>query len=141
MIKTAKEAFEKIKQSEPKHALRVHDSLSVGQVAHQGDVYLMRVKANHPRGDELGTRQVAIGTTVGSRHIMVGPVRVYRGKKLPKCVDQNQARLGPVVVVEHGEEDAILTHPEHAHHCLPRARGTYQVIYQLDMRTMRAVQD
>ena len=46
-------------------AERVTERLAIGKTVHQGDVYLHRVAADHPRGVERGSRQVAVGTTVG----------------------------------------------------------------------------
>lgn len=107
----------------------------------QGDVYFTRVVDAHPRGKELGTRQVAVGTTVGSRHVVEGAVKVFEGRALPKGFTApswtTQAELlGPVVVAD---EPFALTHPEHAHHRLPA--GTYQVTYQADYSTRQRVQD
>lgn len=110
-------------------------------VIHQGDVYLFCVADDHPRGKETGARQVAVGTTVGSRHVVEGPVTVYEGRALPPGVSTPEWTteseiLGPVVVAR---EAFVLTHPEHAHHELPA--GTYQVTYQADFSTRQRVQD
>lgn len=124
--------------------LRIARRLEIGGVLHQGDVYLHRVADDHPRGKLLGTRQVAVGTTIGSRHVMEGSgVEVFEGKKLPPSVKvmawcREQDLLGPVVVVT---QEATLTHPEHAHHRPPTASGTYQVTYQADFATRRRVMD
>lgn len=122
---------------------RVCKSVESGQtVFHQGDVYLHLVSKNWERGESWGSNQVAVGATVGSRHIVQGAkVQVFKGKKLPSyCKLPNWLRpetiLGPVVVAE---TEFTLTHPEHAHHVLPA--GTYQVTYQADYSTGRAVQD
>lgn len=107
----------------------------VGEVAHQGDVYLHRVADNHPRGKLLGTRQIAVGTSIGSRHVVEGNVSVYAGVALPpgfvlpEGADEEDM-LGPVLVIE---SDAVLTHPEHAHHAL--CRGVEQATYQWDVTT------
>lgn len=139
---TAEDALHKIEGAQPETDLRVTRRLEIGSVIHQGDVYLHRVPNEHPRGAELGTRQVAVGTSVGSRHVVQGSrLAVFEGMKYPSgfsepaWVRQN-ALLGPVVVAE---EEFALTHPEHAHHQLPA--GVYQVTYQADMVSMRAVAD
>lgn len=134
--------IEKIAKAKPDRNLRINRRNDVGSVpVHQGDVYLHRVADDHPRGDKLGTRQVAVGTTVGSRHIVEGDVEVFAGKKLPPGVKvpswtTERDLLGPVVVAK---EAFTLTHPEHAHHRLPA--GTYQVTYQADYTTRSRVQD
>lgn len=132
------EAVEKIKQSVPDTETRVCRRIEIGAAAHQGDVYLHRVRADHPRGEALGTRQVAVGTTVGSRHVVEGEgVAVYAGKAFqPSQKRKELALLGPVVVAD---KSFTLTHPEHAHHVLPA--GTYQVTYQWDEATMGRVAD
>jgi hypothetical protein len=144
--KTLETQIEAISTQAPAPALRDARRLSLHQVAHQGDVYLHRVSEDHPRGAELGTKQVAIGDTKGSRHVVVGPVQVFAGLLLPPRfvapdwldgAAPEDIFLGPVVVVAAGEE-AVLTHPEHAHHNLC---GTYQVTYQADARARARVRD
>lgn len=137
---TAEQALSKIESHPAIPELRT-EAAKIGEVLHQGDVYLTRVPKTWPRGDLLGTRQIAVGTNVGSRHVVEGDVKVYAGKRLPDGFNlpdgaQISDLLGPVV--EAGSE-TILTHPEHAHHAL--AEGDYQVTYQWDMTTMRRVRD
>lgn len=135
-------AIEKITKSVPDTATRICRRLDIGTAIHQGDVYLHRVADDHPRGEPLGTRQVAVGTTVGSRHIIEGDdVEVFAGKALPPSVKvpawtTERDLLGPLVVAK---EAFTLTHPEHAHHRLPA--GTYAVTYQADYTTRSRVQD
>lgn len=132
----------RIQAAAPDAEVRVTTSLDIGEGIHQGDVYIFKVSPKTPRGDAWGSTQVAVGNTVGSRHVACGSrVSVFAGKELPSFVklrdwiESNQV-LGPVVVAE---EEWVLTHPEHAHHQLPA--GTYQVLYQADGRTQRAVTD
>jgi len=141
--KTVEEVFSAIESAAATASPELRDNSDLGSkhVIHQGDVYLHVVKAGHPRGALLGTRQVAVGNTIGARHIVEGNVKVYAGATYPAWVKdpegaQPVAILGPLVVVE---SEAVLTHPEHAHHTL--AVGCYQVTYQYNPRTMRAVQD
>jgi len=117
-------------------------------VIHQGDVYLHRVPDDWARGEMLGTRQVAVGSTIGARHIADGDgVEVYAGCAFPPHVDVAALRqsgidpkqlLGPVVVV--GDDGMTLTHPEHAHHAIGFA-GCWQVTYQADYLTMQRQED
>lgn len=139
-MNTLEEVLSKIENHVALPELRT-ETAKIGEVLHQGDVYLMRVPKNWPRGDILGTRQIAVGTNIGSRHVVEGDVKVYVGKKLPDGFKLPEGAriedmLGPVV--EAGSE-TILTHPEHAHHAL--ADGCYQVTYQWDMTTQRRVAD
>lgn len=133
---------EKISKAKADTEVRVTRRIEVGSVLHQGDVYLHRVKDDHPRGKMLGTRQVAVGTTIGSCHIVDGDgVEVFAGNKLPNWVKapewcRESDILGPVVTVS---DTCTLTHQEHAHHQIPA--GTYQVTYQADFSSKRRVQD
>lgn len=122
-------------------SIRETGNLEVGQVIHQGDVYLHVVPNDWPRGKQRGSRQVAIGTSVGSRHVVEGDVTVWEGVKLPGWVKppefvNAEELLGPVVVCD---GPLYLTHPEHPHH---KSDGkTFQVTYQADFTTQRRVAD
>lgn len=115
--------------------------LAIGEVHQQGDVYLHRVVDDWPRGKMLGTRQIAVGDGIGSRHVVEGDVEVYEGVRLPDGLTvpdeaTEEDMRGPVVVVESA---CMLTHPKHAHFALDR--GVYQVTYPFDFTTMRREQD
>ena len=139
---TATEAIRKIEAHAAEAETRTCRRMEVGQAHHQGDVYLHRVSDGWPRGEKLGTRQVAVGSTVGARHVAEGDgVEVFAGVKLPDSVKPydgvpESAYLGPVVVAPEG---FTLTHPEHAHHVCPA--GVYQVTYQVDPVAQRRVLD
>lgn len=109
----------------------------IGKVVRQGDIYLHRVTNTHEVGDELNIRQIAEGTSIGSRHILIGDVKVYQGIKLPSYVNSRWP-LGYTFDV--GEEGATVTHPEHAHIDIC-VKGRYVVTHQMDMMTMRKVSD
>jgi len=122
---------------------RMVKKMDVGQAIMQGDVYLIRVADDWPRGDQIGEKsvQIALGSSNGARHMATGPVQAFKGKQLPNGFTAPQGvdsaeLLGPVVVAS---RPWTLTHPEHPHHALPA--GTYQVTYQVDLMTMRRVQD
>lgn len=146
------EAVERVLKAKPSPEVRDPGRVEIGQVLHQGDVYLHRVPEDWPRGKLLGTRQIAVGDTIGSRHVVHGQgFEVYAGVALPAYAtferlpahQRSAARaecLGPVVVLtEELAEGEGLVHPEHAHHRMPR--GVYQVQYQLDGQTARRVAD
>lgn len=138
------EQLQAVLNHKPDTESRICRRLEVGRAIHQGDVYVFAVAGSHPRGDRLGTRQVAVGTTIGSRHVADGDgVEVFAAvagaadKLLPLFdADQRAACLGPVVVAR---DTWTLTHPEHAHHVMPA--GTFQVVYQWDEATRRNVAD
>ena len=109
-----------------------------GQVVRQGDIYLHRVEADHPRGavrKGAMARQLAIGSQSGARHLADPPAVVYEGTTLPAwCAERTF--MGPCVV---SDAPFTVSHPEHAHVKLPA--GTYQVSHQMDARTLDRVRD
>jgi hypothetical protein len=103
-------------------------SMAVGEVARQGDVYLTRVDASHKRGKAISDRQLAPGTTKGSRHILATPeAKLYA-----------PAEPGPLTgpVVDSPTRRVYVEHPEHGHLDLPL--GCYQTTYQRDYAKERA---
>ncbi len=134
--------LKKIADSKVDADVRICRRAVVGKtVLQQGDVYLHCVADDHPRGKKLGTRQVAVGTSVGARHIAKGDVEVFEGVKLPDYITPAPGvpaseYLGPVVV---GHSRWGLAHPEHADHEAPDV--TWQVTYQVDGLTRRRVVD
>jgi len=136
----------------PSQEVRDHRSMRIGATGHQGDVYIHRISAIPKAWDVLVTehRQVALGSTIGSRHIAEGAkIKVYWPRSIDQAVNecpitgfvQRLGRgagfcLGPVI---HAEEGWTLTHPEHAHHEFPS--GLFMTTYQLDIVNMRQVQD
>lgn len=97
----------------------------------QGDIFLWPLEKKPQGCTPRADRQLALGKTVGSRHVCeVGP-QLY---DLP--AKSQHMLLGPVI---EAPKRFTVTHPEHAHVSLPR--GLYQVGYQLDLRTRRAVAD
>lgn len=116
---------------------RIIKEWPIGKSVRQGDLYLHRVELNHLIGDELNIRQIADGTSIGSRHVLLGDVRVYQGKQLPSYVN----KLWPLgCAFDVGNEGATVTHPEHAHIDIC-VKGRYVVTHQMDMQTMRRVSD
>lgn len=138
----AQEAVRQVAEAPSDMEVRTVRRIEMGHGIQQGDVYAIRVPDTWAHGAERGTRQVALGSTVGSRHIAEGEgVKVYEGKELPEGVTPpdgipTSVLLGPVVKAE---GPWLLSHPEHAHHALPP--GCYQITYQLDYTTQRRVQD
>jgi len=108
--------------------------MEVGQVGRQGDIYIHRVPNDHERGLELKTRQLALGESMGSRHIAEAPAKVCEGTEAPGWAQTEL--LGPCIVAE---LPFTVSHPEHAHIDLPA--GVYQVTHQMDARTRKRVID
>lgn len=147
MDTTTETEVAKVTQAPANVEIRVARRIEIGTIRQQGDVYLVRVAADHPRGKPLGTRQVAVGAHVGARHVAEGDgVEVFAGVTLPPGVAlptwareaglTERDMLGPVVVAT---EAWCLTHPEHAHH--QSQAGVDQVCYQLDYSTRQRVVD
>ncbi|MCB9895388.1 MAG: hypothetical protein H6839_13135 [Planctomycetes bacterium] len=107
-------------QAVPK--LRHIDEIEVGQAIRQGDIYVTRLE-RMPRkhGGVTVERQLAPGTSRGSRHCVEGDITVY----LPA---QNSGQLTGPIISAH--DRFTVTHPEHAHFSLPA--GFYRVTYQRD---------
>jgi len=108
-------------------------SPSVGDVVRQGDLYLVCLESLPPGVKHQ--RQLAPGTTQGSRHVAEGDCAVYMPKE-PGAVAQVISRInGAEVPVElvgplvdcMGE--TTITHPEHGHRILP-AGTSWAVVYQ-----------
>lgn len=133
MQHTIEEVVEQITTAAPNTEVRRIQAIEVGQAVRQGDVYIHRVDSNHARGEVTQNRQLAIGTTQGSRHIAENGT-VHLGTTAPKWAPQ--ALLGPVV---ESSERITISHPEHANIDLPA--GTYQITHQRDMRTLGRVAD
>lgn len=153
MIQFHETLTEEVKQSH--QDVRRHDGMKNGNVAHQGDVYCIKIPKRPKEWSTETTkesRQVALGSTTGSRHCAEGNVRVFWPESresvaavIDKLIPGYTAKLGrqgasvcigPIV---EADESWTLTHPEHAHHQMPP--GCYLTVYQLDRRTMREVRD
>ncbi len=142
-METVQEAIKAVDAVKPDVEVRIVRRIEIGSAIQQGDVYLFRVSDDHAKGKQIGKgkKQIAVGSHIGARHVAKGAVTVYEGVSLPDGVKspmnvETQEICGPVIVAT---DTFSLIHPEHAHHELPA--GTYQVTYQLDMRTMRRVVD
>jgi hypothetical protein len=106
-----------------------------GEVARQGDVYLHKVNKHSDiydihtllrrvdgPGEETQNRQLAPGSTKGSRHILVGEgLTIYEPPAGASPLE------GPYI---EATEEFMLTHPEHGDHKL--APGKYVTTYQRD---------
>lgn len=102
--------------------------IEIGQHVRQGDLYVIRIK-DCPTKGEISDRQLAPGSTQGSRHVAEGDVTIYR-------VESRDVAIGPIVFAS---AQWRLAHPEHAHMVLPA--GTYQIRYQVDEHAQQVVRD
>lgn len=116
------------------HNLVKVESMKIGQWVRQGDIYVTMIESITGKL-ELKSRQLVIGQTKGSRHIVVDSPNVkiwkgYVGSDKPEFMkgDQIEAKTG-----------FVISHPEHAHISLPC--GNYQVTYQMDWKQQDRTKD
>jgi hypothetical protein len=110
-------------------------TVSLGDVIRQGDVMLVAI-GSLPNGKPTSNRQLAPGTSQGSRHILEGECELFTAA--PEAVAAAIARangasvpvalLGPVFRTG---EKCELTHPEHGNFLLP-AGECFATVYQRD---------
>jgi len=130
----AKKVFDQIAKVTPNEEVRDNRGMVPGEIAHQGDVYMIMVKEREDiynihkmlrkteQGEKTANMQLAPGTTKGSRHIIEGKgVTVFAPAKDASPLE------GPFVVAT---EEFTLTHPEHANHRF--GPGKYVCTYQRD---------
>lgn len=137
-MQTAIEAYQEIQKKAEQTRVpecRIIQSMSIGQVVRQGDIYIHAVKPDHLHGKKALTSQLAIGETKGSRHIAESPSVTYIGTTLPEWC-RRETFIGPMVK---SESRFIVSHPEHAHISFPA--GCYMTTHQLDARTLARVKD
>jgi hypothetical protein len=127
-----KEKAEKIKVD----GLRDCRNMPIGKVVRQGDIYIHRVADNHKHGKEIKNHQLAMGITLGSRHIADENFTIYQGTTLPEWVDRGHF-LGPCI--QNTRDTSLVEHPEHANVAL--GKGLFQVTIQIDIRTLSRVND
>ena len=114
--------------------VRDNRGMCPGEVAHQGDVYVIRVGEwddlysicmdfrRSECGKRTSYRQLAPGTTKGSRHVAEGDgLTVFAPAKGADALE------GPRI---EASEEWCLAHPEHADHVF--GPGKYCVTYQRD---------
>lgn len=105
----------------------------------QGDLYIFRVPDNWPVGNELKRDKIADGVSLGSTHILLGKFKVYEGVKVPTGINSLNARAGLGYAFD-AEDNTVLTHQEHDHFCFVDG-GRFQVLHQVDSRTLQKVKD
>lgn len=129
--KTALAAVERIQQSaRSMPEVRVVD-LKVGEVARQGDIYIERVSDIEGRGKAVKSRQLAPGTTKGSRHIVAESEAVTLWESRPTLNGKAAFQVGAAI---ESKGDVTVTHPEHAWIKLVSdgIKRCYQVWFQAD---------
>lgn len=108
----------------PARHVRHLDACLPGFGVRQGDVYLFMLRREPEHGEELGTRQLVAGNSIGSRHAVEGDATLYKAVSYDRLA-------GPIV---HARSRVTIVHPEHAHISLPPA--WYEVRYQPDFENI-----
>jgi hypothetical protein len=121
--------------------------LEPGDAYPQGDLIFWCIDKMPKKGDAYVGRQLAPGTTQGSRHLADGNVDLYipdeesateiLARLFPKTKGHTQF-FGPVILVT---EEFTATHPEHGHRTFVGTK-TYLTTYQkVWMNEIRRVHD
>ena len=113
----AKQVSERIVNDQPRTFTDA--DFPVGSVSHQGDLILVRIEAMPKSAKPRMDRQLAVGSTQGSRHILdvgvpydcdAAEVAAAIKAVCPKA-EIGQQYIGPVFSTDKGKAD--LLHPEH----------------------------
>lgn len=128
------------KQANPEtiinNAPRLFDDFPVGSVSHQGDLILVAIAAVPKSAKPRANRQLAEGTTQGSRHVLTrGDVfdcsagEVVKAIKKATGCDVDAKYIGPVFVSPNNPTARDLDHPEHGPQGFP-AGTVCATVYQ-----------
>jgi hypothetical protein len=134
---------EKIRNDQPAEV----QGIGPGDVVRQGDIYVVRLDHDIPDCGPSPSRQLAPGTTQGSRHVADGdcdvliPVESAAVVILARLIPQTNGHrqfIGPLI---RARGPVTITHPEHGHRTLP-GDAVYLVTYQRTWADeIRRVQD
>ena|ERR1700730_14395153 len=121
------------------NAPKLHASFEVGDVAHQGDLIIVRIHSLPPSAKPRADRQLAEGATQGSRHLVVrgevfdcDPAQAAAAIKNATGSYISPNYLGPVFVSPAVPTENDLTHPEHGNQGFP-AHAVCAVVYQRNL--------
>lgn len=129
-MKTATEVLSEIQSAaaETRPDVRRVATMKPGEYARQGDVYVTRLNELPELGKPYEGRQLAPGTSKGSRHVVALSVDADLFDVVqPGPLD------GPII---DAKSRLLIEHPEHGHLDLPP--GVYAVTYQRDYARERA---
>lgn len=132
------------KSAEKMHAAEteVIGTASVGDVVRQGDLYLVCLE-KLPGGVPMKDRQLAPGTTQGSRHVLQGDCSLVVPNNKQGVADAighdvHSELIGPAF---HCDAECELTHPEHGNKVLPQGTNWAVVYQRAYAEEIRRVQD
>lgn len=135
------ETISRIRES-AKHMpeVRVVAGMKVGEVVRQGDIYIERVPSIRGQGKAVESRQLAPGTSKGSRHILAESAAVKLFEAQPELESRAGFQVGPAI---EALGDVTVTHPEHAWIKIvgDKMKRCYQVWFQADFARKERAQD
>lgn len=135
------ETIQKIQRSaQHMPEVRVIADMKIGQVVRQGDIYIERVPAIEGKGKRVASRQLAPGTSKGSRHIVAESDSVTLWESKPALNGKAAFQVGAAIEA-HG--DVVVTHPEHAWMKIvgDKVKRFYQVWFQADFARKERAKD
>ncbi len=118
--------------------VRVISQMEIGQVVRQGDIYIERVAAIEGKGKAVKSRQLAPGTTKGSRHIVAESEAVTLWESKPSLKGKAAFQIGAAI---QAKGPVTITHPEHAWIKLDCGNADYQVFFQADYARKARAED
>jgi len=120
--------------------VRVITAMKIGEVVRQGDIYIERVPDIASKGKAVKSRQLAPGTTKGSRHIVDESPSVTLWESKPRLDNKAAFQVGPAI---EAKGDFSITHPEHAWIKFVVGKETrfFQVWFQSDYARKERAQD
>lgn len=117
----------------------------IGDVSHQGDLTIIRIKHLPKSAKKRTNRQLAEGNTQGSRHVLArGLIYDADKEELAKYIHDATGEtvemdfIGPVFVSPDVPTANDLTHPEHGHQGFP-AGAICAIVYQRNWDQIQAV--
>lgn len=120
-------------------APQMHSTFEVGDVAHQGDLIIVRIATLPDSAKPRKNRQLAEGNTQGSRHVMTrGKVFDADAAEMAKLIkaatkcDVQAQYIGPVFVSPVNPTENDLLHPEHGNQGFP-AGAVCAVVFQRNL--------
>lgn len=132
-ISDSKQRAPRLETSDPRQP-RVHETWAVGDVAHQGDLLFVGLDRLPQGARPRASRQLADGTTPGSRHVLNGgtcyeadPADIATLIQEVVGVTIDPAFLGPMFI-----GPCTVTHPQHQHQVFLGGVPTV-VVYQRNL--------
>lgn len=120
--------------------VRIITDMKIGEVVRQGDIYIERVSAIASKGAEVKSRQLAPGTTKGSRHIVDESPSVTLWESKPSIDNKAAFQVGPAI---EAKCNFSVTHPEHAwiKFVVGNVAQFFQVWFQADFARKERAKD